>query len=464
LLILRAIRLAGAMAFVWVASSRALAATVVLHEMDPGTTSPTGVYRWLDVADQAYSDSYRSAYSYAQASVQVTYQVMGGVLCGTLTASNLKPNFTYQLKLLGTPGTPANERIGLTGRWWQQVWTGSAWSVGQNLNDKGDGSSPNPNDRTYFATRDIPDASSPTGRHYRYTAYLVMDYFITHELGNAALSFAADSSYHVLWKASQRARTDQDGPLKETTFDPDPSAHPAYDVDYSTNTVSIFGEWERLPVGGVCLPLGDYPCQMMLTEESFHGSGGTYAGGWAAAMAGDVSFIIGHRLHVQSSPISGVRITGTPAGITDYSSLRTTGSAVRLSAPSTVARPGRTYYFVRWTLNGVKRAAGARVLAFTINRHSAAVAVYKTVKCLRIRGPTAVMEQSRARYRCWAFYSDGSSRDVTAAATWREHSVYVRFEGPGLLRTFSVGSDKTCSIGASYGGKRRHLDIRIRKR
>ncbi len=62
----------------------------------------------------------------------------------------------------------------------------------------------------------------------------------------------------------------------------------AYDVDYPESTVSVFGEWERLPVGGVTLPLGDYEGQFILTEESFHGSG--LAGGWAAAMGAPAVF------------------------------------------------------------------------------------------------------------------------------------------------------------------------------
>jgi hypothetical protein len=81
----------------------------------------------------------------------------------------------------------------------------------------------------------------------------------------------------------------QDGPLMISTFDvavPDPVS--AYDVDYPESTVSVFGEWERLPVGGVTLPLGDYEGQFILTEESFHGSG--LAGGWAAAMGAPAVF------------------------------------------------------------------------------------------------------------------------------------------------------------------------------
>ena len=271
--------------------------SVTLEDIDSGTTSPEGLYRWMDVADQVYdvddSDgySYEASYDYTQATVQVDFFTDAQTLHGALTASNLKPHFAYQFKLVGIPETDANEFIGFTGRWWQEEWDGSDWANGCNLNNKGDGSWPNPNDLVYCSRRDIPDETSPTGKHYRYTAYLVFDYFITDEYGNASQSFEADSSYHVLWKTSQRPHTADDGPLKATTFDvelPDPVS--AYDVDYPEVTVTIFGEWERLPVGGVKLPPGDYEGDFILTEESFHGSG--LAGGWAAAMGAMVSFTL----------------------------------------------------------------------------------------------------------------------------------------------------------------------------
>lgn len=267
--------------------------TIYLEDIDSGLTSPAGNYRWLDVANQVYSMDYLNSYNYTQACVMVTYDESGNTLRGTLTATNLKPNFAYQLKLVS--GTPANERIGLAGRWWQEEWDGSNWANGHNLNNKGDGSSPNPNDNTYFARRDIADASSPTGLKYRYTGYLVFDYFITDEAGNAILDFETDSSYHVLWKTSQRTQTGDDGPQKSSTFDADLSL--AYNDtggdDYISKTVSIFGEWERLPVGGIFLQPGNYDdVQMILTEESFHGGGGMYAGGWASAMGADIPFSI----------------------------------------------------------------------------------------------------------------------------------------------------------------------------
>jgi hypothetical protein len=263
--------------------------TVILKDIDSGLTSPQGSYRWLDVADQVYSDAYRTNYNYTQASVSVTFDASSQPVCGTLLATNLKPNFAYQLKLVGTAGTPSNEKIGWAGRYWQEEWNGTTWANGGNLNDKGSGYFPSPNDTAYFANGAVPDPTSPTGKKYRYTCYLVFDYLITDTNGNAALSFQIDSSYHVLWKTSQQTRGSQDGPVRSATFDPAPS-EPAYNVDYPRADVAIFGEWERLPGGGIQLMPGDYQCQVILTEESFHGSGGQYAGGWAAAMGGDLAF------------------------------------------------------------------------------------------------------------------------------------------------------------------------------
>jgi len=262
-----------------------VASTASLAMADPAGAA----YRWMDVADQIYSSSYQSSYQYSQATASISYCTLGNALFGKGVADNLKPNFAYQIKLVGIPGTADNELIGLAGRWWQEEWDGAAWVNGQNLNDKGDGSSPNPNDNTYLAHKSIADATSPTGLHYRYSGYLLLGYFITDSNGDATLYFETGSCYHVLWKTSQRAQTADDGPLKTVTFDPTIST--AYDVDYASSTVSIFGEWERLPMGSVNLATGNYNCQIVLTEESFHGTE-PLEGNWAAAMSTNISFTI----------------------------------------------------------------------------------------------------------------------------------------------------------------------------
>jgi len=142
-----------------------------------------------------------------------------------------------------------------------------------------------------LSRRDIADATSPSGKRYRYTGYLVFDYVITDATGSDLLMVDQNSNYHVVWSTSQRARTAQDGPALTSTFDVQlPDRVTAYDVDYSAAAVTIFGEWERLPVGGVILPPGAYEADLVLTEESFHGGG--LAGGWAAAMGARISFTV----------------------------------------------------------------------------------------------------------------------------------------------------------------------------
>lgn len=264
---------------------------IYLKDIDSGLTSPTGEYRWLDVANQAYSISYKNSYDYTQATVKVSFAPEGETLEGKITAQKLKPNFAYQVKLAGYPETDpdANERIGLAGRWWQEWWDGDEWEVG-NLNTKCNTSpcpvypEQNPNDLVYFSNIGDPD--------YRYSGYMAFDYFITDSKGNASLTFQVDSSYHVLWKTTQRGRTSSDGPIKQTTFRVNPKKSPAYSTRYPETSVSIFGEWERLPVGGIFLAPGSYDCEFFLTEESFHGDGGIYAGNWAAAMGAPISFTI----------------------------------------------------------------------------------------------------------------------------------------------------------------------------
>jgi len=265
--------------------------TDYLEDIDSSTSSPTGDYRWLDIANQSYCTTYKINYNYSHAQVEVNFSNSNETFHGILNSMNLKPNFAYQVKLVGYPGTNTNERIGLAGRWWQEEWNGTSWVNGHNLNNNGNGSFPNPNDDLYFARKSISDNSSPTGLKYKFIGYLVFDYFITDSHGNATLDFEANSSYHVLWKTSQRSHSTDDGPIKSSTFDVNVSL-PAYDFDFPEQTVDVFGEWERLPVHGVFLNPGNYLCQFVLTEESFHGDGGVDAGNWAGAMGKDVSFDI----------------------------------------------------------------------------------------------------------------------------------------------------------------------------
>ena len=90
--------------------------TVILKDVDSGLPSPQGNYRWVDVADQVYSAAYRTNYNNTQASVSASFDASSQPVHGTLWATNLKPNFAYQLKLAGTAGTASNEKVGRAGR------------------------------------------------------------------------------------------------------------------------------------------------------------------------------------------------------------------------------------------------------------------------------------------------------------------------------------------------------------
>jgi len=268
---------------------------VTLADVDSNSTSPTGQFRWRDAADNIYSADYRDWYNYTLADVHINYNADVNGLYGTLNASNLKPYFAYQLKLVGNSDidSVANKNTGLAGRWWQQQWGETSWIDGKNLNNKGDGTSPNPNDDTYFVLRDVNDPCSPTGKHYRFTGYLVLDYFITDINGDAELSFRSLNSYHVLWKTTQSyTYTADDGPIKTVLVYPDPCS-PAYDINYPASTIEVFGEWERLPVDQVIPADGDYQADFVLTEECFHSCSVEFGGCWASAMAGAAKFRIG---------------------------------------------------------------------------------------------------------------------------------------------------------------------------
>ncbi len=85
-------------------------------------------FRWKDIAANTYAQSYKDTYDYAAADVDINYDPAGdSTLRGHLSASNLKPNFAYQIKLSGKPTAlwglagddTTNERLGYLGRWWR---------------------------------------------------------------------------------------------------------------------------------------------------------------------------------------------------------------------------------------------------------------------------------------------------------------------------------------------------------
>ena len=126
--------------------SLSLPALLVRKRPPPGFLWPTqpGRFRAFSSCDAAFrprrnsssgtdnSSSYRNSYNYTQASVTLTYDENNETFHGLLNATNLKPNFAYQVKLSGISGTPSNEQIGLAGRWWQEEWNGDGGTYSGN--------------------------------------------------------------------------------------------------------------------------------------------------------------------------------------------------------------------------------------------------------------------------------------------------------------------------------------------
>ncbi len=229
------------------------------------TTWPDAPFRWRDIATNGYAPSYQDAYTYGDASITVTFDSEAdSSFAGHLSATNLKPNFAYQMKLAGKPSGlwgPAgddstNERIGYAGRWWRVQ--------------------PNPgnsNDADYEAHHDDPA--------YIYEGYLLFDFFLTDRFGNAEVDFATESSFHVLWWEHQRTPQACDSPVKWRTVTGE-EGDDAYAMDLVPTDIGVYAEIERLCYGETRLPPGLYNCRFVLTEESFHQSGGPANPGWVS--------------------------------------------------------------------------------------------------------------------------------------------------------------------------------------
>jgi len=80
-----------------------------------------------------------------------------------------------------------------------------------------------------------------------------------------------------------------------------------------------------------------------------------------------------------------------------------------------------------------------------------AVVVQDVVELLSITisGATSVAEESAENYLCVAYFSDGSSSNITSLANWSEDSDFASISG-GELIAIGVTSDQSVTIAASY--------------
>ena len=127
---------------------------------------------------------------------------------------------------------------------------------------------------------------------------------------------------------------------------------------------------------------------------------------------------------VQSTPITGVAITGTYGGTTNYSAQLSAcpNTSVSLTAPSTAASGSTDYTFVRWVKDGANQTDGVTTLSFNFSAASTCQAVYTlTQRMLTVQSspttgvsitgtPSGTTNYSSSR-------DDNSSVTLTAPAT-----------------------------------------------
>lgn len=201
--------------------------------------------------------------------VRVAVQPCAETFRGRLEAQRLKPNFAYQIKLLGDYARdPAGfERIGLIGRWRL------------------------PGRATNYTDADFRAYSGKTDVE----AYVFFDYFVTDARGNAVRDFALDSSLHVLWKASQRWPGVSADVTPWVIDASDPAVYLFPKMAPAPPVVGIWAEREsaryRRPDQVIRLPAGDYAARLALTEESWHASD-CDSGWWATTFVLPVTFTV----------------------------------------------------------------------------------------------------------------------------------------------------------------------------
>jgi hypothetical protein len=381
------------------------------------------VPRLWDIENRAYSSflsTNPASFDYADAHVELTYDTNPSVrhFVGQIKATGLKPNFWYQMKLVGKPqrgvagwgafgDDTANENIGYAARWWCTT----------------DGTTTNFDDNYYWNNYGSPVLAD--SRRQDTYGYLYMAGFLTDEYGNAKtetvdgvptsvpVAFNGNKSYHVTWKQGQNGIFD----VFIDAYRLSSTSGYGYGFKFaSTSPVELWYELERgyssrgnqprTPTD-VRLRSGSYNCRFVLTEETFHNNpdlSASYHGGrWQVVMAtedyawsrnsagswvrgqpdsdplNDVQFTIpGPDVPTLTSATAGNRKVelnwATANGDTRYNIARATATSQYTTLRTGVTGPsyidtsvanGTTYYYRIIAVNSVNQSGGSNVLAAT---------------------------------------------------------------------------------------------------
>ena len=323
---------------------------------------PSSAERLLDVGDISFNLN-------VAPQITVKYDSAPGVpyFVGAIKAQGLKPNFCYQLKLMGKPGLVTSSRakpggvgkpkpppdpvdVGLWGDDADNTTNLALLQAGRWWNYRTEVPAYNTSDEAAILASDDYLAGWVAG-------YIYFGFLITDSLGNSAWSvavtpnatfadlekstpdpdgyvpIAANASFHITGKDSQEIGVDSD----TVTHD---SVRPAssYGVTKPGSSTTMWFEKEPNDDIPVALPNGTHDVVLVLTEESFH-SELTFGGKWATVFVSDWSTGTSPVSDQQwlSSPGSPITFyTGPPKEMTASTSVRWVQSHRKWFAEATV--------------------------------------------------------------------------------------------------------------------------------
>ncbi|MCI5123349.1 MAG: carboxypeptidase regulatory-like domain-containing protein, partial [Candidatus Electrothrix sp. AR5] len=115
------------------------------------------------------------------------------------------------------------------------------------------------------------------------------------------------------------------------------------------------------------------------------------------------------------------------------------------------------HIYGQYTYGGVTKKAQKKITV--VKKKSA-----KKLSYISISGPSSVNEKSSANYTLIAKFTDGSTRNVTGSAKWKESSSYITSVSGGKLIARSVSSNKTGKIYVeyTYNGVRKKVSKSVR--
>ncbi len=261
-----------------VAAARTTRSVKLIPIVDPW---PLAYQRFMDIDDTPFSAEFERTFSYRRARVSLSYDSapQTAFFSGKISARGLKPNFAYQIKLVGKPvfgargwksagDDFANEALGRAGRWWKDfnvtTRTNNADEVFEQL----------------YQTP--PDAEKAT-----VYGYLFLGIVVTDQKGRAEQIFSGDESYHITWQDKQSGSKDViagDYPVQSS------APFYGYGAPITPKTVRLWHEYEAGRPAPVRLPDGDYNCRLLLTEETLHNSDFEGKGGFWRTVLGTEGF------------------------------------------------------------------------------------------------------------------------------------------------------------------------------